>query len=79
MYSWVGRDRLIRGVAFLSDGSGFTVPCLQDFSFVMREFRLFYVKLPNGYLAREIFSVNKPISELLDRLCDYLGIGENRC
>ena len=43
---------------------------------MMREYRLFFVKLPNGYLTREIFSINKPISELRERLCDYLGVGE---
>ena len=45
---------------------------------MMREYRLFFVKFPNGYLGREIFSINKPISELMERLCDYLGIGEER-
>ena len=43
---------------------------------MMREFRLFFVKLPNGYMAREIVNVNKPISELREKLCDYLGVGE---
>ena len=49
----------------------------QDFSHVMREYRLFFVKLPNGYLSREVFSINKPISELREKLCDYLGAGES--
>ena len=31
--------------------------CLQDFSFVMREFRLFYIKMPNGRLHSEVVSV----------------------
>lgn len=43
---------------------------------MMRELRIFFIKLPNGFLAREIFSINKPISELRERLCDYLGVGE---
>lgn len=48
---------------------------LQDFSFVMREFRMFFIKLPNGVLHRQIFSISKPLSELKDRLCDVLGVG----
>ncbi len=45
---------------------------------MMREYRLFFVKLPNGYMAREVFSINKPISELREKLCDYLGVGESK-
>ena len=41
----------------------------------MREYRLFFIKLPNGYLAREVVSINKATSELRDKLCDYLGVG----
>ncbi len=41
----------------------------------MREFRLFFVKMPNGFFLREIFSINKPISELREKLCEHLGVG----
>jgi len=43
----------------------------------MREYRLFYVKMPNGFLLSEIFSINKPLVELRDKLCDFLGVGED--
>lgn len=46
---------------------------LKDFSFVMREYRLFFVKLPNGLMCREIFNITKPISELREKLCDHIG------
>ena len=42
----------------------------------MREYRLFYVKMPNGFMLIEIFSINKPLLELRDKLCDFLGVGE---
>lgn len=42
----------------------------------MREYRLFFVKMPNGYLLREVFSINKPLSGLREKLCDYLGVGK---
>ena len=48
---------------------------MQDFSFVMREYRLFFVKLPNGLMCREIFNITKPISELREKLCDHIGAG----
>lgn len=42
---------------------------------MMREYRLFFVKMPNGYLLREVVNINKPISDLREKLCDYLGVG----
>ena len=48
---------------------------MQDFSFVMREYRLFFVKLPNGLMCREIFNITKPICELREKLCDHIGAG----
>lgn len=47
---------------------------MKDFSFVMREYRMFYIKMPNGRLHREIFCINKPVSELREKLCDLLGV-----
>ena len=44
---------------------------------MMREYRLFFVKLPNGYLCTEIVNINKPLSELLEKLCDYVGVGRS--
>ena len=43
---------------------------------MMREYRLFFIKLPNGCLYREIVSINKPVTDLKERLCDVLGVGE---
>lgn len=45
----------------------------------MREYRMFFIKLPNGLLHRQIFSISKPVSELKERLCDVLGLGERNC
>lgn len=42
---------------------------------MMREYRLFFVKLPNGLLCREIFNITKPICELREKLCDHIGAG----
>ena len=50
---------------------------------MMREYRLFFVKLPNGLMCREIFNITKPICELREKLCDHIGAGrlsiENSC
>ena len=47
---------------------------------MMREYRLFFVKLPNGLFTREIFNITKPISELREKLCDHIGVGKlNTC
>ena len=43
---------------------------------MMREYRLFFVKLPNGLFTREIFNITKPISELREKLCDHIGVGK---
>ncbi len=51
----------------------------QDFSSVMREYRLFYVKLPNGLLQTEVYSINKPLAQLRDKLCEALEVGEYQC
>jgi hypothetical protein len=47
---------------------------MKDFSFVMREFRLFYIKMPNGRMHSEVCNINRPVAELREKLCDLLGI-----
>ena len=42
----------------------------------MREYRTFYIKLPTGVLHQEIFCVNKPVSELREKVCDVMGVGK---
>lgn len=44
---------------------------------MMREYRLFFVKLPNNLFCREIFNITKPISELREKLCDHIGVGKS--
>ena len=44
---------------------------------MMREYRLFFVKLPNSLFCREIFPITKPISELREKLCEHIGVGKS--
>lgn len=43
---------------------------MKDFSYITREYRVFFIKLPNGMLISEVVNINKPVSVLIDKLSD---------
>lgn len=42
---------------------------MKDYSTLLRDFRIFYVKLPNGHLYTELENVRAPLRKMIHRLC----------
>lgn len=49
---------------------------MKDFSYVMREFRVFYIQMPNGNLHSDVINITRPVSEVIEKLCCYLGVDD---
>ncbi|KAL5516767.1 hypothetical protein EMCRGX_G002176 [Ephydatia muelleri] len=50
---------------------------MKDFSYVMREFRVFYIQMPNGNLLSDAINITRPVSEVIEKLCYHLGVEDS--